>query len=103
MASHSASERLRSLKSSLLALWNTPEKPKAALQQSVWVALSRCLIHIVPVTASGFLLWINYHHYYIGSGFSYQQEKDNVYLALYQVASKLEESTETSTYLLQSC
>lgn len=75
------------LRSSLL-----PESAKPALQNSKWAAISRSAIHIIPITISSFLIWLNIRTYYMGPGLSFQNANDSVYLALYQIASKLMES-----------
>ena len=76
----------------LLRLRKGREHPKLALEDSLWIAFCRCAIHILPLSASGFLIWINYHHFYIADGLSSQNKYDKIFLALYQVASKMHES-----------
>ena len=82
-------ESVNTLLRALFSRWDTPESPKPVLQKSFWIALSRCPIHLFPVSVLTFLLWINYRGYYIGPGFS--ALGDNKYIALYQVAAKLQE------------
>lgn len=75
----------------LLRLQSGRERPKLALQYSRRIAFWRCAIHLLPISVSGFLIWINYHHHYIGSVLSDQNGRDSIYLALYQIASKMHE------------
>ena len=81
-----------------------PEKPKYVIQTSFWIALSRCAVHLVPMTVFAWLLFINYNVVYIGSGFSVRNKYDNLYLAFFQVAAKLQEIlcvASLATVLLQ--
>lgn len=82
----------------LIRLWFglSPEPTKPVVKKSLWVAFSRCLIHILPVTVSLVLFRLNLGGFYIGHGFS-QQSSDNltdqgndVKLALIQVAAKVQ-------------
>lgn len=82
---------LRVLVHFFLRLRSGRERPKPALQHSLWIALCRSAIHLPAIFISGFLIWINYYHYFIGSGFSRNNSRDSIYLALYQIASKMHE------------
>lgn len=66
------------------------EEPKPALQVSFWLSPSRCAVHLVPITVFAWLLLLNYRVFYIGPGFSVNKY-DQVYLALFQIAAKLQE------------
>ena len=83
--------------------WRVPEQSKPVLRKSRAVALSRCAIHILPITIMAALVSINYRVYYIGPGFSAALD-DALYLALYQVGAKLQEMlcvASLSTVVLQ--
>ena len=84
-------ESCNTLARALSTPWDASEPRKPVLQKSFGIAFSRCIIHLLPVSVFVFLLWINYWGYYIGTGFSYHSRSDNRYLALYQVAAKLQE------------
>lgn len=84
------------LVNTLLRPWNALEHPKPVLQKSRWTALSRCTIHILPTIVAGFLLWLNATSYYLGPGLSFADANDSLYLALYQVASKVQEREQFS-------
>lgn len=81
-----------------------PEEAKEVLQKSFWIAFSRCAVHLAPMLVFVLLLMVNYKTVFIGSGFSINDEYDAVYLALFQVAAKLQEIVciaSLSTILLQ--
>ena len=64
------------------------EQPKAVFRRSRWIALSRCMIHILPCVIFGFLIPLNYRAIFLGPGFS-RTRPDGLYLALFQVAAKV--------------
>lgn len=66
------------------------EQPKPVFRRSRWIALSRCMIHILPCAIFGFLIPLNYRAIYLGLGFS-RTRPDELYLALFQVAAKVVE------------
>ena len=74
----------------------SPSEPKhIVVSRSFRVALSRCLIHILPLAASLFLITINLKGFYIGQhllGASSSSEADSVVLALIQIAAKFQVS-----------
>jgi hypothetical protein len=74
----------------------SPLEPRhIVLSRSVWVALSRCFIHTLPVLVSLFLVIINLRGLYIGEhllGVHSSNEADSVVLALIQVAAKFQVS-----------
>ena len=88
----------------LIRLWFglSPELTKVVVKKSFWVAFSRCLIHILPVTVSLVLLRLNIGGFYIGHGFSQQSSGDltaqgnDVKLALIQAAAKVQVTTRCS-------
>jgi hypothetical protein len=75
---------------SLLRNWNGPESPKSAMRKSFWIALSRSSIHFPPMLSLTAIIFVNYWTLYIGPGFAHGVD-DNVYLALFQVAAKVQE------------
>ena len=82
------------------------ETPKAVLQKSFWIALSRCTVHIAPILVFVWVILLNYKTFYIGPGFwDDGGEQDALALAMYQVAAKLQESlciASLATVLLQA-
>lgn len=81
-----------------------PEKPKVVLHKSFWIALSRCAVHLVPTFNFVWPLFLNYRTAYLGPGLSSNQRYDALYLALFQVAAKIQEMlclASLGTVLLQ--
>lgn len=74
-----------------LRKWRTPEEPKAVLRKSFWIALSRCSIHLLPTIVFAGLIYINYSIFYIGPNFKHKARSDAVYLAVIQIAAKVQE------------
>lgn len=95
---------LRNLGLEILAFDSKSEPTKVVVKKSLWVAFSRCLIHILPVTVSLVLLRLNLGGFYIGHGFAQQSSSDltdqgnDVKLALIQVAAKVQELLVISSY-----
>ena len=88
---------------SLSRKWRSPEHSKPVLRKSRMIALSRCAVHILPISIMAILVSINYSVYYIGGGFSVA-EKDAFCLALYQIVAKAQEMlcvASLSTVVLQ--
>lgn len=94
---------LRNLGLEILAFDSKSEPTKVVVKKSLWVAFSRCLIHILPVTVSLVLLRLNLGGFYIGHGFAQQSSSDltdqgnDVKLALIQVAAKVQVNTRCRT------
>lgn len=80
------------------------EGKKVVINISVWVALSRCGVHIAPLLATITLLWFNIHGFFIGASLAGPQScSDDVKLALLQFAAKAHElliiaSTATAVF-----
>ena len=72
-------------------LRHEPEHPKHVLQTSFWIALSRCAVHLTPITVFILLSYVNLKTVYIGPGFSVNDRYDSVYLTFFQVAAKTQE------------
>ena len=74
----------------------SPKEPRhIVVTRSLIFALSRCCIHVHPLTVGLFLIIINLRGYYIGEhllGASSSNRADSVVLALIQVAAKLQVS-----------
>ena len=72
---------------------NYSEQAKIAISDSVWVALSRCSIHLLPVAVSIYLITLNLKGYYIGQHLPWSQNDygDSVALAFIQIAAKIQE------------
>ncbi len=68
-----------------------PEQAKAVLQKSFWIALSRCAVHLAPMTVFILLSYVNLKTTYIGPGLSVKDRYDGAYFALFQVAAKIQE------------
>lgn len=72
------------------------EPTKVGVKESLWVAFSRCLIHIFPVTVSLVLFRLNLGGFYIRHGFSQQSsdgptdQGNDMKLASIQVAAKVQ-------------
>lgn len=71
--------------------WRAPEESKAVLRRSFWIALSRCSIHLLPIIIFTGLIYINYHVFYIGPNFTHKAQSDAMYLAVIQIAAKVQE------------
>lgn len=68
------------------------EKPKVVLRKSFWIALSRALVHILPLSVFVGLIYLNYYTLYIGPSFQWTgQGNDEVFTAMIQVAAKAQE------------
>ncbi|EGP90385.1 uncharacterized protein MYCGRDRAFT_90989 [Zymoseptoria tritici IPO323] len=68
------------------------ERPKIILHKSLRVALSRSLVHLLPLTIFTALVYINYRTLYIGYSFSWQgQQNDALYSTMIQIAAKAQE------------
>ena len=69
------------------------EKPKIAISDSVWVALSRCSIHLLPVAVSIYLITLNLNGRYVGRHLPWSEDDhgDSVALAFIQIAAKIQE------------
>ena len=68
-----------------------PEEAKEVLQESFGIALSRCGVHLAPMLVFAWLLTINCKTFFLGTGLSFHDRYDFLYLALYQIAAKLQE------------
>lgn len=73
-------------------LYSGKEPTKRIVRRSFWVAFSRCLIHLLPVTVTISLLWLNLKGHYIGLHLRNNKDvyNDDVALALIQVAAKVQ-------------
>lgn len=67
------------------------ETAKPVLQRSFWIALSRCAVHLIPMLVFCWLLILSYKIVYFGPGFSVGDRYDAFYLALFQIAAKIQE------------
>ena len=69
------------------------EQAKIAISDSVWVAFSRCSIHLLPVAVSIYLITLNLKGYYIGQHLPWSKTTygDSVALAFIQIAAKIQE------------
>lgn len=70
---------------------NKAEEKKKIIQTSIWVALRRCLVHLLPLTASVTILTLNAKGYYIGADFSNSIHSETINLLLLQIAAKAQE------------
>ena len=66
-----------------------PKKP--VVRASVWIALARCAVHILPILFSIVLLTLNLNGFFIGASLPGIIHDDNINLALLQVAAKVQE------------
>lgn len=96
----------------LIRLWFglSPEPTKLVVKKSIWIAFSRCWIHLLPLTVSLALFWLNLKGFYITDTFSQHptgdlsDQSNSVKLALIQVAAKVQELliiASFSTVLIQ--
>jgi hypothetical protein len=82
------------------------EQKKVVIETSVWPALARCCVHILPVLGSVVLFWFNFYGYYIGSQLAGPDRiSDDVKLHLLQFVAKAHElliisSTTTMVFSL---
>ncbi|KAF5008354.1 hypothetical protein FDECE_5397 [Fusarium decemcellulare] len=70
---------------------NKEEQPKVLLRSSLWVALARCTIHIIPAFVSIGLVIINWRGYFIGNELQGSKNQDDMKMGLLQVAAKTQE------------
>lgn len=71
---------------------NRNERPKVIMHKSFWIALSRTLVHLLPLSVFASLIYINYNTLYIGPSFTWKgQQSDAVFSAMIQVAAKAQE------------
>jgi hypothetical protein len=70
---------------------NEGEGAKVILRHDVLIALSRCAVHILPITVLIGLIWINYSNLYIGPTFVVDPKMDTIFLAGIQLAAKVQE------------
>ena len=82
----------------LIRLWFglSPEPAKLVVKKSFWIAFSRCWIHLLPLTVSLVLIWLNLKGFYIAQTFSQYSigdltdQSNSVTLALIQIAAKVQ-------------
>ena len=82
----------------LIRLWFglSPEPAKLVVKKSFWIASSRCWIHLLPLTVSLVLIWLNLKGFYIAQTFSQYSigdltdQSNSVTLALIQIAAKVQ-------------
>ena len=72
---------------------NHSEQAKITISDSVWVAFSRCSIHLLPVAVSIYLITLNLKGQYIGQHLPWSKSDygDSVALAFIQIAAKIQE------------
>jgi hypothetical protein len=71
---------------------STHEEPKIVINTSIWIALGRCSVHILPTAGSIVLYWFNLYGYYIGSELAgLQSWSTDVKLHILQFVSKAHE------------
>lgn len=71
---------------------NQDEPEKNVVNTSLWIAFSRCWVHILPISISIFLIQLNIRGYYLGQhlrGPKSNDQEDSVALAFIQVAAKV--------------
>jgi hypothetical protein len=79
------------LKNRLLG-YDTRVEPKKLIQTtSLLITLQRCAVHLLPCTFSIFLVTINLKGYFIGFELAGQSGKTSQYMALLQIAAKVQE------------
>lgn len=64
------------------------EEKKIIIENSFWVALRRCAVHVVPLSISIFILTVNLKGYYIGTVFPTMISSETMNLVFLQVAAK---------------
>lgn len=82
----------------LIHLWYglSSEPTKVVVKKSIWIAISRCWIHLLPLTVSFILFWLNLKGFYITESFSQSEtafltdQSNSVKLTLIQVAAKVQ-------------
>ena len=69
------------------------EQAKTAISGSVWVAVSHCSIHLLPVAVGIYLITLNLKGHYVGRHLPWSKDDygDSVALAFIQIAAKIQE------------
>jgi hypothetical protein len=75
----------------LITHFGQREEIKVILRDGVYYALSRCAVHLLPMTVLAGLVWINYSTLYIGPTFVMDPKMDTIFLAGIQLAAKIQE------------
>jgi hypothetical protein len=75
----------------LITNFGRREETKVILRDNIFYALSRCAVHLLPMTVLAGLIWINYSNLYIGPTFVMDPEMDTIFLAGIQLAAKIQE------------
>ena len=68
-----------------------PEPRKQVFQQSLWIAIERCGIHLLPCAASIIIIFFNLKGYFIGFELAGIPNRTTSDLALLQIAAKIQE------------
>ncbi|KAL8903194.1 MAG: hypothetical protein Q9207_004087 [Kuettlingeria erythrocarpa] len=67
------------------------EEAKVVVDRSRRLALGRCSVHILPVSVSVIILWINFKEAFIGIDFRSLISSETINIALLQTAAKVQE------------
>ncbi|KAF4977198.1 hypothetical protein FZEAL_6226 [Fusarium zealandicum] len=82
---------LRTLGLGIVTFFRGDEEPKVLVDSSIWLALARCAIHVVPSFLSIGLITMNLIGYFIGDELEGIQDQDDLKFGLLQVAAKAQE------------
>lgn len=67
------------------------EGAKVILRHDALITLSRCAVHLLPMTVLTGLIWIDHDTLYIGPTFVQEPKMDAILLAFIQLAAKIQE------------
>ena len=67
------------------------EEIKVVIHKSLGLALLRCSVHVLPVSVSVIILWINFKQTFIGIDFRSLISSETINIALLQTAAKIQE------------
>jgi len=70
---------------------SSDETPKVIIRTSVRFTLHRCAVHVIPISFTAVILFLNLRGYYIGTSFASLIESQTINLLLLQVAAKAQE------------
>ncbi|EON68685.1 hypothetical protein W97_07943 [Coniosporium apollinis CBS 100218] len=71
--------------------FNSKEPKKPVIVQSVWIASSRCAVHLLPALVSIVIIALNLQTYFIGFQLAGIPDTDRISMAALQVTAKLQE------------
>ncbi|TVY76140.1 hypothetical protein LSUE1_G008647 [Lachnellula suecica] len=70
---------------------NSKEPKKVIIRTSIWSTLHRCTIHVIPISFTVVILFLNLRGYYIGTTFKSLIASQTINLLFLQIAAKAQE------------